>query len=169
MNRCLKLIASTCLLFSGLSMKAESLPIGSSAPEALSALNHKGATIDLSAAFKQGTTLVFFYPKANTPGCTAQACSLRDQYESFSELGIKVFGISYDGMESQARFAEQQKLPYDLICDENKAVSKAFGRPLFSRQAYLIHEGKIVWNDLNASTSHQAEDVRKAMETLGLP
>lgn len=144
---------------------ADELQVGADAPR-LQATLQTGNSVDLGAVFSEGITLVFFYPKADTPGCTAQACSLRDSFEELTAKGIKVYGVSYDSAEAQSKFIEKYDLPYDLIADEDKAVSKAFGRGMFSRQAYLIQDGTIIWLDTKASTKSQAADVKKALMDL---
>lgn len=71
--------------------------------------------------------VIYFYPKDDTPGCTAEACSFRDTYEAFTDLGAEVIGISADDPESHRLFAERHHLPFLLLSDEDNAVRKAFG------------------------------------------
>ncbi|MFE3868922.1 peroxiredoxin [Flavobacterium sp. LS2P90] len=73
--------------------------------------------------------VIYFYPKDNTPGCTAQACSFRDQYEDFKDLGAEVIGISSDSQGSHQKFAKQYKLPFILLSDSDKRIRKLFGVP----------------------------------------
>lgn len=76
----------------------------------------------------RGTKLVvFFYPKASTPGCTAEACNLRDNWERFQNEGFKILGVSADSAKRQKSFQTKQKLPFPLLADENKEVIEAFG------------------------------------------
>ncbi len=149
-------------MFFGASMDADPLAIGAALPE-VSATLETGNTIDLGREGSKGWVLVFFFPKANTPGCTMQACSLRDAYEALSESGVRIFGVSRDNVESQKKFKEKYALPFHLIADTEKAVIGAFGvRTMFGfsiRQAYLFKDGKLVWRDLSASTSKQAADI----------
>ncbi len=95
-------------------------------------------------------------------------CSLRDANEELQKKGVKVFGVSFDTVETQKAFAEAQELPYDLIADPDGKVVKAFGVPsrgkFASRQAYLFKDGKLVWRDLKAKTEGQAADVLKALK-----
>ena len=146
---------------------AEALEVGADAP-ALTAAIQTGETVDFGEVFSEGITMVFFYPKADTPGCTAQACSMRDSFEELTASGIKVYGVSYDTAEAQSAFIEKYNLPFDLIVDEDKHVSEAFGRAPWSRQAYLIKDGKIIWVDTKASTKTQAADVKQALMDLGI-
>jgi peroxiredoxin Q/BCP len=71
--------------------------------------------------------VVFFYPKANTPGCTAEACDLRDNFERFKTNNYELLGVSADSEKAQAKFKEKFNLPYPLLADEDKSVIEAFG------------------------------------------
>ena len=71
--------------------------------------------------------VVFFYPKADTPGCTAEACDLRDNYHFLQAQGYELLGVSADNQKKQAKFKEKYNLPFPLIADEDKAVINAFG------------------------------------------
>jgi len=164
------LLLTALLTMTSLFSKAEPLAIGSAAPT-LSATTETGDTLALGDVYKKGFTLVYFYPKADTPGCTAQGCSLRDAYEELGKQGVTVIGVSTDSVESQKKFKDKYHLPFTLIADHDKKIIRAFGQDslLFaSRQAFLIDStGKIVWRDLKASTKKQAEDVLAALKELG--
>jgi peroxiredoxin Q/BCP len=71
--------------------------------------------------------VLYFYPKDNTPGCTSQACSFRDLYEEFKDLGAEVIGISSDSVESHIEFIQKFKLPFILLSDSNKQIRSLFG------------------------------------------
>lgn len=71
--------------------------------------------------------VIYFYPKDHTPGCTAQACSFRDQYEDFKDLGAEVIGISGDSINSHQKFSSQYKLPFILLSDSDKKIRNLFG------------------------------------------
>jgi peroxiredoxin Q/BCP len=71
--------------------------------------------------------VIYFYPKDNTPGCTAQACSFRDQYEDFKDLGAEVIGISSDSIDSHEKFIQKYKLPFILLSDSDKNIRNLFG------------------------------------------
>lgn len=76
----------------------------------------------------QGKKLVvFFYPKASTPGCTAEACDLRDHYQTFQAQNYAILGVSADSAKAQSNFKNKQELPFPLIADEDKSVIQAFG------------------------------------------
>jgi peroxiredoxin Q/BCP len=145
------------------SASANTINVGDAAPLA-SALSDAGDRVNLADVYaKNKYTLVYFYPRADTPGCTAQGCSLRDAYEKLTEKGVAVIGVSTDSVKAQAEFKAKYNLPFTLLADTEGAVIKAFGvGKLFgfsSRQAYLIHEGKVVYADHKGSTKQQAEDV----------
>jgi peroxiredoxin Q/BCP len=148
---------------------AEPLAVGAPAPE-VKTVDQDGKEIDLKD-YAKGPTLVYFYPKADTPGCTKQACSIRDDWSKLQEKGIKVLGVSEDKPEAQKKFKEKHNLPFTLIADSDGKVAKAFGVPLnvmgmTARQSFLIKDGKVVWNMLKASTSEHASDVLKAYGEL---
>ena len=162
----MKHILIPLMIFSLLAnMLSAALEVGSDAPQ-LSAIDHEGNTVDLGAAFNTGTTVVFFYPKAMTPGCTKQACSLRDSWEVLQQRGVTIFGVSSDTAKTQTEFRNKHQLPFTLIADTDKAVSKAFDKSRWSRQAYIFKDGKLVWMDLKASTATQADDVLAALDEL---
>jgi len=144
--------------------------VGGSAPE-VKALDQDGNMVSLGDAYREGMVLVFFYPRANTRGCTAQACSLRDAYEVLTEKGVTVIGVSSDPPERQKAFRDEHALPFTLLADTGGEVSGAFGVPrragFTARQAFLVKQGKVVWRDLSASTTEQANDVLRAIEELG--
>ena len=151
-------------------MSAAELKLGDKIP-ALTLPDQDGKPLDLAAYGSDGYLLVFFYPKANTPGCTAQACSLRDAETQLKERGVKILGVSADKPDSQKKFVTDQKLPYPLIADSEGQAIKSFGveGAMFGfarRSAFLFHNGKLVWTDPKSSTKDQAEMVLKALDTL---
>jgi peroxiredoxin Q/BCP len=159
------LLILTTLCFS-LSAYSKELKTGDAAPK-VSGMTADGSTLDLGDLYKKGKVLVFFYPKAHTSGCTAQACSLRDGYEKLKKFNVNVVGVSMDKVEDQKSFKEENHLPYPLIADPDHKVIDAFGVPINSghanREAYLIVDGKIAWMDHHASTEKQADDVIKVL------
>jgi thioredoxin-dependent peroxiredoxin len=154
----------------GLIGKADELALGAKLP-AVSGLDQDGQSVDLAAAGAEGWTLVYFYPKADTPGCTKQACSLRDAYAKLTDEGVRVFGVSADDVAAQKAFRKKYKLPFELIADRDKKVMDAFGVPHLTgfakRQAYLFKDGVLVWRDLAAATEKQAADVLAAIRGQG--
>ncbi|MBF9237597.1 peroxiredoxin [Hymenobacter sp. BT683] len=119
--------------------------------------------------------VLYFYPKDDTPGCTAQACSFRDQYEDFKDLGAEVVGISSDSEKSHQKFTAKHNLPFQLLADEKGDVRKLYEVPrallglLPGRVTYVIDNKGIIryiFNSLSGATDH----VRKTKEVLeGLP
>lgn len=101
------------------------LNIGDKAPN-FSGTNQHGEEVSLTQ-FAGKKIVLFFYPKASTPGCTAEACNLQDNIERFKKEGYEIIGVSADSQRRQANFAEKNKLAYSLIADEDKTVINAFG------------------------------------------
>jgi thioredoxin-dependent peroxiredoxin len=139
------------------------LKIGDPIPR-VAAEDQDGKLVSLADVSGNSYLLVYFYPKAFTPGCTAQACSLRDAYEQLKEKGVKIVGVSLDTVDSQKKFRAKERLPFELLSDREKRVSGAFGVPILvnsfaTRQAYLFEDGRLVWVDTKASTDKQAQDV----------
>ena len=101
------------------------LTVGDKAPD-FSALDEQGNTISLSD-YKGKKLVVFFYPKASTPGCTAEACNLNDNYDRFKSKGYEILGVSADSAKRQTNFKTKYGFQYPLLADEDKAVIEAFG------------------------------------------
>jgi peroxiredoxin Q/BCP len=159
------ILITTLLTMIGFSFsaKADEITEGAAAPD-VTQKSEEGKDLNVKEIAAEGYTLVYFYPKADTPGCTKQACSLRDSYEELTEKGVKIIGVSADTVDAQKAFKDKYQLPFTLLADKDATVIKAFGVPLklntFSaRQAYLFKDGKLVWRDLKASTEEQASDV----------
>lgn len=95
--------------------------------------------------------VVFFYPKADTPGCTAEACDLRDNFERFKANNYELLGVSADSAKAQAKFKNKFNLPFPLIADEDKSVIKAFGvwgpKKFMGREFDGIHRTTFVINE----------------------
>lgn len=134
-------------------------------------VNQAGEHIDFADLYEKGPTVVFFYPKASTPGCTKQACSLRDAFADLSKQGVQVVGVSFDSQENQKKFKDAQKLPFDLISDPEGKIVDAFKvdrmlkglLSIASRQCFLIKGGKVIWRDAKASTDQQAADIQRVL------
>lgn len=163
----MKLTSLLIMIFSSLSnaLFGEALQLGSAAPQ-ISTTDHTGQLVDLGQELSTGTVLVFFYPKAMTPGCTKQACSLRDGWDQLQARQLKIFGVSSDTAASQYDFRDKYQLPFTLLADTEQKVAKAFGKSRWSRQAYIFRDGVLVWQDLRAATSRQAEEVLAALDKL---
>ena len=103
----------------------KTLQVGETVP-AFSVSDDKGNTQQLSD-YKGQKLVVFFYPKANTPGCTAEACDLRDHYKELQEAGYALLGVSADSEKKQRNFSEKYDFPFPLLADKDKQVINAFG------------------------------------------
>jgi peroxiredoxin Q/BCP len=160
----LAILALTTTLAMSHSAKAAALKVGDSAPAARG-LTDSGKTLNFTDVYgKQTYTLVYFYPKADTPGCTAQGCSIRDGYESLTAKGVAVIGVSHDDVAAQQAFKEKYHLPFTLIADTDDKVINSFGVETYPggmshRNAYLIKGGKIIYTDLKGTTKTQAETI----------
>lgn len=104
------------------------LKVGDKIPN-FTAKDTLGNDFDSALIIGQKPLVIYFYPKDNTPGCTAQACSFRDQYEDFKDLGAEVIGISSDSVASHLKFTQQYQLPFILLSDHDKKIRKLFGVP----------------------------------------
>ena len=104
------------------------LKVGDRIPN-FKAKDSKGEEFEIQSFLGKCPLVIYFYPKDNTPGCTAQACSFRDQYEDFKDLGAEVIGISADSVASHQKFSRQYKLPFILLSDYDKKIRTLFGVP----------------------------------------
>ncbi len=103
----------------------KTLKVGDKVPE-FSAKDQDGNTINLSD-YNGKKLIVFFYPKANTPGCTAEACNLRDNYNELQIQGYELLGVSADSEKRQANFKNKFEFPFPLVADEDHTVINTFG------------------------------------------
>ena len=121
-----------------------------------------GNTVSLSD-FKGKKLIVFFYPKANTPGCTAEACNLSDNYKALQEKGYELLGVSADSEKKQANFKAKFNFPFPLLADENKEVINAFGvwglKKFMGREFDGIHR-KTFLIDENGVVAHVIDKVK---------
>ncbi len=101
------------------------LKVGDKVPD-FSAKDQDGNTINLSD-YKGKKLVVFFYPKANTPGCTAEACNLRDNYKELQDQGFEILGVSADSEKKQSNFKNKYEFPFPLLADEDHTVINTFG------------------------------------------
>lgn len=129
------------------------LQIGDKAPDLLG-VNQNGKEIKLSD-YSGKKIVLYFYPKDSTPGCTAQACSLRDNHEALLAKGFVVLGVSADSEKSHLKFIEKQQLPFDLIADTETKLSVQFGtwgeKSMYGRQymgmfrtTFIINENGVI-------------------------
>jgi peroxiredoxin Q/BCP len=114
--------------------------------------------------------VIYFYPKDDTPGCTKEACGIKDSYANFSRLNVPVIGISADSVASHKKFAEKYNLPFVLLSDPNKEIIKAYGAKggLFTKRiSYLLdNNGVIVKGYKSVDPSTHAGEIIKDIESL---
>lgn len=112
--------------------------------------------------------VIYFYPKDDTPGCTTEACSFRDEYEVFTDMNVKVIGISSDDVASHKKFAEKYNLPFTLLADVDKKVRKLFGVPksflgmVPGRVTYIVDKEGIlvhIFNSMTDAKKHISESI----------
>jgi peroxiredoxin Q/BCP len=150
-------------------MNRKPLGIGDAVP-VFSLKNQNGNLISIEK-FKGKPFVIFFYPKDDTPGCTAEACTFRNVYEEFRNLDAEVIGISADSPESHAAFARKYELPFVLLSDEDDKVRKLFGVPggwfglVPGRVTYVVDETGIVQHIFNSQLQARRH-VREALEQL---
>ena len=132
------------------------------------------------ADLKGKTVVLYFYPKDDTPGCTAEACSFRDANHEMQKRGVVVLGVSADDLSSHQKFAEKYGLPFPLLADTDTTVSQLYGvwkeKNMYgkkyigvNRETFLIDKDGIVrkaWPKVNAA--EHAQEVLETIETLGL-
>ena len=141
---------------------------GDAAPE-FELLDQEGRPVRLSS-FRGQRLVLFFYPKDNTPVCTKESCTFRDHYDAFKEVGAEVMGISSDGVDSHARFANKYELPYPVLSDRGRAVARAFGVPqrlglLPARMTFVLDEAGVVRHVTHAELSAE-KHVQEALQAL---
>ena len=139
------------------------LQIGDSIPDF--SLCDQSGKLRTNSECKGKSLVLFFYPKDDTPGCTAEACGFRDKYNLFEILGAIVWGVNNDTKLNHRKFAEKNQLPFPLLCDEDNLLRKQFGVPkvlglLDGRVTYIIDSKGIirhVFKDLLNSPQHVTE------------
>ena len=142
--------------------------VGDSAPD-FTLPDWQGRQFTLSSLLAQGPVVLYFYPKDETSGCTAEACSFRDSYDAFKEAGAEVVGISSDSEQSHASFAQRHDLPFVLLSDQGGAVRRRYGaRDLFGlmpgRVTYVIEPSGTVRHVF----SNQFSPTRHIRESLSI-
>ena len=119
------------------------LKIGDKAPD-FEGKNQNNESVKLSNFIGEKVVL-YFYPRDNTPGCTAQACNLKDNFNELSRKGYKIIGVSSDSIKSHKKFEEKYSLPFDLISDEDKAIHKSYGTWIEISMYGRIYMGTARW------------------------
>lgn len=117
--------------------------------------DQNGNTVKL-ADYAGKKLIVFFYPKANTPGCTAEACNLRDHYKELKEQGYELLGVSADSVKAQSNFSNKYEFPFPLLADEDKSVIETFGvwgpKKFMGREYDGIHRMTFVLDESHTVT-----------------
>jgi peroxiredoxin Q/BCP len=143
--------------------------VGDKAPD-FTLPSQMGDNVTLSEFFGKKNVVLYFYPKDETPGCTKEACTFRDNYEQLTKLGAEVIGVSKQSVESHQSFAIHYGLPFILLSDEHNKVRELYGVPssmgIFpGRVTYIIDKKGIVRHIFNSQTQAQRH-VEEANKTL---
>ena len=149
------------------------LAVGDTAPP-FTLKDQRGKAVSLADFAGRKNVVVYFYPKDDTPGCTKESCTFRDQYTAFTDVGAEVLGISSDSEQSHRAFAEKYKLPFPLLADTGGAVRKQFRVPkslglLPGRVTFVIDKGGVIRHIFNSQlnpTKHVDEAIQ-VLKTLG--
>jgi peroxiredoxin Q/BCP len=136
---------------------ARGIQAGDKAPD-FTLPSQSGEPVRLSDRLGEHTVVLYFYPRDETPGCTAEACAFRDSYEVFTDAGAEVIGVSSDSVDKHAGFADHHKLPFTLLSDRGGAVRKSYGVPatlgvLPGRVTYVIDRAGTVRHVFNSMTN----------------
>ncbi len=153
---------------------ASKVGVNDKAPD-LALPDQSGKIVTLKEFLGKTVVVLYFYPKDNTSVCTAEACSFRDSYESFKDLGAEVIGVSSDSVESHKGFAEKHHLPFPLLADKSGMARKAFGVPntaglIPGRVTYVIDKEGVVrytFNSMMDGSKHVTEAMRIVKELNG--
>ncbi len=160
------------LIFDTKTEKMEKLFVGSTVPK-FELKDQQGELFSIDSVLGKKNLVIYFYPKDDSPGCTKQACSFRDQFEVFADADAMIIGISAQSVESHLEFAEKHRLNYNLLSDKGNKVRKLFGVPgnLFGiipgRVTYVINkEGKVIYmfNSQIQAEKHVEEALRILQE-----
>jgi len=147
------------------------LKIGDSAPD-FEGPTSDGTQLGLKNFVGKKNVILYFYPKDDTPGCTKEACSFRDNLSTVKKMGAEVVGVSLDSVESHKKFASKYKLPFPLISDQDKRVAKAYGvlrdtGTSANRVTFIIDRaGKIANIFPKVDVTRHTEEVVEALEAM---
>lgn len=146
-----------------------SLKVGDRVPE-FTLPDQDGKPVSLGELLAEGCLVLYFYPKDDTPGCTAEACTFRDEHHVFAEAGACVVGVSSDDVESHRRFADKHRLPFRLLSDRDGELRKRFGVPktlglLAGRVTYVIDAQGVI-RDVFSSQLRARNHVEQALRLV---
>lgn len=147
--------------------KAQPVAVGMQAPD-FSLTSGEGKTVSLGDFKGKKSVVLYFYPKDETTVCTKEACSFRDNFQAFTDLGAEVIGVSADSVESHANFSKHHKLPFILLSDSENKVRKTYGVPstfgmIPGRVTYVIDKQGVVrylFNSQMQGEKHVTEALR---------
>ena len=148
--------------------------IGQPAPD-FQLKDQEGNMVKLSDRKAKGYTVLFFYPKAGTPGCTKQACAFRDSVKVIRDAGAEVFGISTDSVSAQKKFHTEHKMTFSLLSDEDGSVTKMFGTKMpivnmSKRQTFILDKDLIIREHFeDVDPALDAKNVAESIKALGKP
>jgi peroxiredoxin Q/BCP len=148
---------------------ARGVQVGDKAPD-FTLNSQAGAPVRLQDRLNERAVVLYFYPKDETSGCTAEACAFRDSFEVFTDAGAEVIGVSSDSAEKHASFAEHHKLPFTLLSDPGGKVRKSYGVPsvlgvIPGRVTYVIDQSGTVRSAFNSMTNI-GKHVNDALEVV---
>jgi peroxiredoxin Q/BCP len=151
------------------SVAGTALRVGDPAPD-FTLPDQQGRPVHLAEYLGKGPIVIYFYPKDNSTGCTAEACAFRDSYTVFAEAGAEVMGISSDSIESHRRFAEERHLPFLLLCDEHASVRRLYKvAPTLAfipgRATYVLDQAGII-RHIFSSQINATQHVKEALATI---
>ena len=158
----------TCYLFFNSGQEMKKIEVGSNVPE-FTLADQNGKMFSISSVIGKKNLVIYFYPKDDSPGCTAEACSFRDQYEVFNEADALIIGISGQSVESHKEFSDKYHLRYTLLSDEGNKVRLLFGVPanflglIPGRVTYIVDKsGKVIYifNSQTQTERHVDEALR---------
>jgi len=152
------------------------LPVGSKAPDFDLASQH-GDKIRLSDLYRDKIVVLFFYPKDDTPGCTKEACTFRDQYDVFTEAGAEIIGVSADPIAQHRAFANKYNLNFRILSDGNNAVRKAYKVKdtiaflLPGRETFVIDREGVIRHHFASqlAAAKHVDEALKIVRELGKP
>ncbi|NQU10948.1 peroxiredoxin [bacterium] len=165
------MIALAALSVVSLGAGATALKVGDRAPDFTANTADAGA-VHLADYVGKSNVVLYFYPKDDTPGCTKQACAVRDDFAAFGDLDAVVIGISFDTAESHRAFADKYQLPFRLLADTNKAIAKAYGAAdktsaVARRMTFIIgQDGKIAYVNPQVNPATHSAEIREALAAL---
>jgi thioredoxin-dependent peroxiredoxin len=157
------------LLMFGMGTANAELKVGQDAPD-FTAPASDGTNVHLKSEIGKAPIVLYFYPKDDTPGCTKEACDIRDHFAAFRNLNATVYGISYDTIESHKKFIEKYKLPFTLLSDHDHAIAKLYGADgmlAAKRMSFVVDKsGKIAWINPSVNPAKHSQELQDVLQKL---